>query len=120
MSVRSCECCGSIVDDGKLVIEIGDLVLNREFQTVAYQQQPIRLTSQQFGVLELLAMRSGRLVPRYAFFIAVLDEECEDKQVDVIVCRIRDKFRKVDPAFDRISTLWGRGYTWLRPNQERL
>ena len=120
IGVRSCDYCGSIVDDGRLVVELGDLVLNREFQAAKYRGQRIQLSSQQFEVLELLVQRAGRMVPRVAFFISVLDEECEEKQIDVIVCRLREKFRKVDPDFDRIETLWGRGYTWLRPDQQRV
>jgi DNA-binding response OmpR family regulator len=120
VGVRSCDCCGSIIDDGRLVIEQGELVINREFQAVSWRGQKIRMTSQQFQCLELLVLRSGRLVPRYSFFISILDEDCDDKQLDVIVCRLRDKFKKVDPEFDRLSTIWGRGFTWLRPDQERL
>lgn len=120
IGIRSCESCGQVVDDGKAEIEIGDLVINRQFQGVHYKGQRIKLTQQQFECLELLVIRAGKLVPRVAFFISILDEECDDKQVDVVVCHLRAKFKKVDPEFDRIDTLWGRGFTWLRPDQERL
>jgi DNA-binding response OmpR family regulator len=120
IGIRSCDCCGSVIDDGNKIVELGDLRLNREFQLVAYQGVDIPVTEQQFEVLELLIIRAGKLVPRVAFFISVLDEDCEDKQLDVIICRLRAKFRKVDPEFDRIPTVWGRGYTWLLPHQERL
>lgn len=120
IGVRSCDSCGSIVDDGRLTVELGDLVIDREFQAVRWKGQSIRLTQQQFETLGLLVMRVGRLVPRVAFFISVLDEDCEDKQLDVIICRLREKFKAVDPEFDRISTIWGRGFAWLRVDQERL
>lgn len=120
IGLRSCDCCGSILDDGRLVIELGDLTLNRQFRSVTYRSVPVHLTQQQFDVLELLVLRVGKLVPRSAFFIAVLDEDLDDKQLDVIVCRLRAKFRAADPAFDRILTSWGRGYSWLRSDQDAL
>lgn len=120
IGLRSCDCCGSIVDDGRLRIELGDLTLDRQFGAAVWKGQRVRMTQQQYQCLELLVLRAGKLVPRVAFFISVIDEDCEDKQLDVVICRLRGKFKQVDATFDRISTIWGRGFTWLRPEQEYL
>lgn len=120
IGLRSCDCCGTVLDDGRSILQIGDLTINRVFQGVSWKDQVISVTRQQFEVLELLAIRAGRLVPRTAFFISVLGEDVDNKQIDVIVCRLRFKFRAVDPAFDRIYTSRGRGYAWFLADQERL
>lgn len=120
IGLRECECCGSILDDGHPVVELGDLRMDRQFQSVLYRNRMIRLSRQQFEVLELLVTRAGKPVPRSAFFISVLDEDCEDNQLSVVVHRLRAKFKTVDPEFDRIQTLRGRGFSWLRPDQEKL
>jgi DNA-binding response OmpR family regulator len=32
--------------------------------------------------------------------------------VDVFICKLRDKFKQVDPDFNHIETVWGEGYKW--------
>jgi DNA-binding response OmpR family regulator len=120
VGIRECECCGTIIDDGRAVVELGELFMDRQFHAVTWKGQRVHLTRQQFEVLELMVTRAGKLVPRTAFFISILPEECEDNQLSVIVCRLRAKFAKVDPDFDRISTIRGSGFSWLLPEQERL
>ena len=120
IGLRSCDCCGSVIDDGRKVIEIDGLTLNREFEGAAFKGERIELSQQQFQVLELLVMRAGKMVPRTAFFISIFNEEVNDRQLDVVICRIRHLFKQVDPTFDRIFTSRGRGYAWLLRDQERL
>lgn len=113
---RCCSECGTVIDSAEATITAGSLVMDRALRTVTWNGQLVRLTKQQFEILELLIQREGRLVQRWAFFVAVIDEEVEDKLVDTRICQIRAAFRKVDPDFDQLVTHWGEGYSWRRDN----
>lgn len=120
VELKCCSECGTVLDNGSSALELDDLVLNRVLQRVTWQDHAVRLTGQQFEILELLAQRAGRVVQRWAFFINVLDEECEDNQLAVIISKIRKAFRAVDPEFDRLETFWGSGFRWRREGQTPL
>ena len=45
--------------------------------------------------------------------IAYNDElDVDDRTIDSHIKRIRKKFRKIDPEFNAIHTLYGSGYQW--------
>jgi len=45
--------------------------------------------------------------------IAYRDElDVDDRTIDSHIKRIRKKFRKIDPEFKSINTLYGSGYKW--------
>ena len=45
--------------------------------------------------------------------IAYNDElDVDDRTIDSHIKRIRKKFRKIDPTFNAIHTLYGSGYQW--------
>ena len=45
--------------------------------------------------------------------IAYNDElDVDDRTIDSHIKRIRKKFRKIDPKFNAIRTLYGSGYQW--------
>jgi two-component system response regulator ChvI len=110
---RCCTECGTVIDSGQARLVRGPLWLDRALRRVTWRGTDIHLTAQEFEVLELLAQREGRLVQGFAFFNAeIFDEDTDDKIVDVIICKIRAKFRAVDPSFDALVTHWGDGYRW--------
>lgn len=110
---RCCIECGTVIDSGEARLIRGPLTIDRALRFTTWRGQDIHLTGQEFGLLELLAQREGRLVASHAFFNAeVFDEDTDDKIVDVIVCKVRAKFKAVDPDFDALVTHWGEGYRW--------
>lgn len=119
MRRRCCTECGTVLDSGEARVVSGPLLLDRALRRVQWRGHELHFSAQEFEVLELLVAREGRVVQSWAFFAAdIFDEETDDKIVDVIVCKIRGKFKAVDPAFDAVHTHWGEGYRWRRADGE--
>jgi two-component system response regulator ChvI len=110
---RCCSECGTVIDSGEARLIRGPLMLDRALRHATWRGSDVHLTHQEFEVVDLLAQREGRVVAGFAFFNAeIFDEDVDDKIVDVIVCKVRAKFRAADPAFDAIVTHWGDGFRW--------
>jgi two-component system response regulator ChvI len=119
MTRRCCTECGTVLDSGETKLARGPLLMDRALRRVVWRGHDIHLTPMEFDTLELLAQREGRVVQGWAFFAAdVFDEEVDDKIVDVIICKVRGKFRAVDPTFESLHTQWGEGYRWVRVEGE--
>lgn len=118
---RCCTECGTVIDSCEARLVRGPLMMDRALRQVKWRGHEVHLTKQEFGLVELLALREGRLVAGFAFFNAeVFDEECDDKIVDVIVCKVRARFRAVDPDFDALVTHWGEGFRWKHIEAESI
>jgi DNA-binding response OmpR family regulator len=111
---RCCSECGTVLDSGEAKLVRGPLTLDRALRRVVWRGVDIHFTKTEFEIVDLLAQREGRIVQHWAFFIDIIDEDVEDKILDVYVCRIRSKFVDVDPAFDLIQTIWGEGLLWKK------
>jgi two-component system OmpR family response regulator len=94
------------------VLRHGDLELEVERMSVRWQGQTVPLTVTEFWFVHSLARYPGHVKNR--------DQLMDDAQVVVDgptitshIKRIRKKFAALDPAFDRIETVYGLGYRWL-------
>jgi DNA-binding response OmpR family regulator len=94
-----------------VVLAAGDLVLDPASRRVKRGSSPIRLTSREFSVLELLLRRQGDVVSKRDILDRVWDDDFEGDPniVEVYVRRLR---QKVDQRFGRasIETIRGAGY----------
>jgi two-component system response regulator ChvI len=72
------------------------------------------LTTTEFKIIHELVVRPGIVKTRERLMdIAYKDEiDVDDRTIDSHVKRIRKKFKKIDPAFNSIHTLYGSGYQW--------
>ena len=72
------------------------------------------LTTTEFKIIRELVERPGIVKSRDRLMeIAYNDElEVDDRTIDSHIKRIRKKFRKIDPKFNAIHTLYGSGYQW--------
>lgn len=92
-------------------IEQGDLVLELERMTVAWQGRVVPLTVTEFWLVHALARFPGHVKNRDQLMDAakiVVDAGTITSHVK----RIRRKFLAIDPAFDQIDTVHGMGYRW--------
>jgi two-component system OmpR family response regulator len=89
----------------------GALALDVKRMTARWQGQPVDLTLTEFWMVHALARFPGHVKDRDALMrdarIVV-----DDSTITSHVKRIRRKFAAVDPAFDRIDTIYGMGYRW--------
>jgi two-component system cell cycle response regulator CtrA len=95
------------------VIRIGSsLCINLDSRTVECSGKPVHLTSKEYAILELLALRAGTILNKTMFLNHLYGgmDEPELKIIDVFVCKLRKKLAKATGGDGFIETVWGRGY----------
>ncbi len=89
----------------------GDLRLDVKRLTAHWQDKPVDLTLTEFWMVHSLARHPGHVKDRDAL-MRDASIVVDDSTITSHVKRIRRKFQALDPAFDRISTVYGMGYRW--------
>jgi two-component system, OmpR family, response regulator len=93
------------------VLERGPLTLDIKRFTAQWNRQRVDLTLTEFWMVHALARFPGHVKDRDSLMrdarIVV-----DDSTITSHIKRIRRKFQAVDPAFDRIDTVYGMGYRW--------
>ena len=101
---------------GSAFLEVCDLRLNPATRVVTRNDAELKLTRTEYNLLELLARRAGKVVPRETIIRAVwgFDSDVESNTLDVFVSQLR---RKVDPIGTPrlIRTVRGVGYSLREP-----
>ena len=89
------------------VIVIGDIQIDTGAHTVSRNGEAITLTAREYALVELLALRRGKLVTRQVLYDHLFDENDDtlSNLIEVHVSNVRKKIGK-----DFISTRRGAGY----------
>ena len=93
------------------VLERGPLKLDAKRLVASWNAVPVELTLTEFWMVHTLAKFPGHVKDRDQLMHdakLVVDEGTITSHIK----RIRRKFQAVDPAFDRIDTVYGMGYRW--------
>ena len=107
-------------DQEPTVLTVGGIRLHRDTKRAYWNETQIDLTLTEFKMVEYLVMRAG-LDVRYRElydivhgegFAAGAGEVGYRANVRAFIKRIRQKFRDVDPEFNRIENYPGFGYRW--------
>ena len=96
----------------KNMLEFGELMLDLHARQACVHGRQLDLTNKEYQMLELLCLRSGRVVSKETFLDHLYGgiDEPEMKIIDVFICKLRKKIsRKIQDAA-LIETVWGRGY----------
>ncbi|MCP1230036.1 response regulator transcription factor [Acetobacter indonesiensis] len=98
------------------VLQVGNLVLDFNTQSVSVDDQMVHLTGKEFAILELLALRKGASLSKETLLNHLYGgrDEPDIKIIDVFVCKLRKKLHAAG-AKDLIATIWGRGYVLNDP-----
>lgn len=101
------------------VIKFGKVSINIDNRTVSVGNNTVHLTSKEYAILELLAMRRGTVLTKEMFLNHLYGgiDEPELKIIDVFVCKLRKKLAEAAGGVNYIETIWGRGYM-LKENDE--
>lgn len=91
---------------------IGPLELNQDSMSVRWNGQPISLTLTEFWLVEALARRPGHVKTYDAMMQVTRQSYVEKNTINGYIRRIRNKFKQVDPSFNKIQTVFGIGYRW--------
>ena len=96
------------------VLRRGKLEMDPMRHASLWDGQPVTLTVTEFLILQALAQRPGFVKNRDQLMDAAYDDQVyvDDRTIDSHIKRIRKKFRKVDPEFNSIETLYGVGYRY--------
>jgi two-component system OmpR family response regulator len=90
---------------------VGDLQVDRNCMSVEWKGRRVDLTLTEFWMVGSLVRHPGHVKSREQL-MKDADIFVDDGTVTSHVKRIRRKFEDVDPAFDRIETVYGAGYRW--------
>jgi len=99
------------------VINTGDLCVNLDSKTIEVNGSRVYLTSKEYEMLKLLAMRKGSTITKEMFLSHLYSgmDEPEIKIIDVFICKLRKKLTNASGGKNYIETIWGRGYVLREP-----
>ncbi|MBQ9090300.1 MAG: response regulator transcription factor [Alphaproteobacteria bacterium] len=94
------------------IIRTGGMEINLSSKVVTIDGKILNLTSKEYALFELLALRKGTTINKEQFLNHLYGgmDEPEMKIIDVFLCKIRRKIEKITKNDDYIQTVWGRGY----------
>ena len=105
-------------------ISFGKLLLHTDISRAYWNQSDLCLSLGEYKTVELLASNAGHYVTyravydrmHYEGFMAGDGEDGYRANVRSAIKRIRNKFRALDPTFDRIENYSRFGYRWKKPD----
>jgi len=94
------------------VLRFDKVCINLDSRNVEVDGKVLHLTSKEYAILELLAMRKGTVLTKEMFLNHLYGgmDEPELKIIDVFVCKLRRKLYEASGGRNYIETVWGRGY----------
>jgi two-component system cell cycle response regulator CtrA len=101
------------------VIRVGKLAVHLQTHTAEVNGEPLSLTSKEYAILELMAIRRGSTLTKEMFLNHLYGglDEPELKIIDVFICKLRKKISNALGTDDNyIETIWGRGYVLRDPS----
>ena len=108
-------------DQVESVIRCGDLTLKLDQKRAQMGRRDLGLTTKEYQMLELLAMRQGTPITKDMFLGHLYGgmDEPDQKIIDVFICKLRKKLMQASGGKDYIETIWGRGYVLRNPEPVR-
>ena len=99
------------VSQDNIVIR-GDLVMDEEKHICTWKGLPVDLTVTEYLLVKTLAIRPGHVKSRDQLIDQAYGEHIyvDDRTIDSHIKRLRKKFKKTDPDFNSIETMYGLGY----------
>lgn len=93
------------------VLQAGVVRLSLDSREVTVRGRLVHLTGKEYMILELLMLRRGTVLSKFAFLDHLYGgmDEPEMKIIDVFICKLRKKLQMAG-AKDVITTVWGQGY----------
>jgi two-component system cell cycle response regulator CtrA len=102
------------------LIVTGELLVDLDAKNAKVGGQQLHLTSKEYQILELLALRKGSTLTKEMFLNHLYGgmNEPDAKIIDVFICTLRKKIAKISGGLDYIETVWGRGCTLREPTEQ--
>ena len=102
-------------------ILVGDLRLSSAERAVFLNDEEVELTSTEFDVLEALIRDAGQVVSKDKVSESALHRKlgAYDRSIDMHVSRLRRKLGEHPDSGERIKTVRGTGYLYVKPRTEQ-
>jgi two-component system response regulator PhoP len=99
------------------VLRAGPVTVHTDSREVRVSGRPVQLTAFEYRLLEMLALRAGRIVSKAELTDQLYDQdfERESNVIEVLVTRLRNKLDP-DRSLNLIETVRGQGYRMPRPD----
>jgi DNA-binding response OmpR family regulator len=96
----------------KIVLSVGPLEIRPEGRQAVAAGHTLALSMRELALLEALAQREGRIVPRAELYETVWGAplRADDRSVDVYIHKLRVKLGDALPGWSYIHTHFGFGY----------
>ncbi len=93
------------------VLRVGPLEIDMASRQVRVDDQPLAVTRKEFAILELMALRKGRVIPKQSFLEHLYNglDGPETRVIDVFICNLRKKLAGWGCG-NLIDTVRGHGY----------
>lgn len=94
------------------MLKVGDLIIDLMNFSVKKNQQTIKLTSKEFGMLKLFATNQHRVFTKQQIYQMIWNDEYygDENIINVHIRRLREKIEDNPSSPKYIKTLWGIGY----------
>jgi two-component system response regulator CpxR len=105
------------IDNEVSRMQVGDVTVDRNLRAVWQNDKPVSLTEVEFNLLDLLLNNAGQVVDRQQLAQASLGRRLDyfDRSLDVHISNIRKKLGRHIGDLERIKTVRGVGYLYVRP-----
>jgi two-component system phosphate regulon response regulator OmpR len=108
----------SSLEDSKkkgLVIQLGDLILNKATHTIEVNGTSIDLSTTEFKILEVLMKNPNRVLSRDQIMDMAQGKDfmAFDRSIDIHISKLRSKIEANPSLPKRIKTIWGTGYMFV-------
>jgi DNA-binding response OmpR family regulator len=97
-------------------VEQDGFSLNARKQEISKNGVSEALSTAEFSLTFTLMTHPGQVLTRERLQLLAFskDDYASDRNIDVHVSRIRSTFRKLKDNSERIRTVWGTGYCWMK------
>ncbi|WP_286265985.1 response regulator transcription factor [Thalassotalea atypica] len=97
-------------------LNFNQLTIDREAMKVTLADKIIKISSNEFEVLWLLASKAGEIVSRHQLVSELrgFDYDGFDRSIDLKVSRLRKKLGDNPTEPNLIKTIWGKGYLFAK------
>ncbi len=108
----------ALVADNKSIdrLQFNQLIIDKPSVSVSLDGINIKVSSNEFEVLWLLAINNGKLVSRDELVSQLrgFDYDGFDRTIDLRVSRLRKKLHDEPSDPTKIKTIWGKGYLFVK------
>ena len=98
------------------ILRFNNLVIDRQAMVVSLEGEKLKISSNEFEVLWVLAQQAGQIVHRQDLVkqLRGFDYDGFDRSIDLRISRLRKKLKDDAAEPFRIKTVWGKGYLFAK------